>query len=187
MKTGDKVKVLDNGEWKDGRLLNKTETSWYVVGIGEPHYFNYKKVYVNASEVKQFVEASPAQHANELPVLFQNVQETLASLLPDEKVEIKDGSVVGYHGAVTLDPAIIETQTIGRFVERAVWQVSIWKVHPATRHEPEDVSDCPVGKPTGIHGASQLFVETIFKLKLEDYLNNKATVAWEALTLTNGY
>jgi hypothetical protein len=177
MENGCKVKLRVKDQWRHGTLLNKDNL---LCGLGEPHYFNYEERHYDRSDIKEFVpldeEVAEATHQKELQSAFVMAQEAFADLMPNEKVEIKDNclSCMG----VTLDPVIHEKETIARFVEVAAWQVNIWKHHPATRWEPEDYSDCPVGSPTNYQCAVQLFVLTVFKLKADCYWDAKADEAF---------
>lgn len=68
----------------------------YKVAIGEPHYFNYAEREIHQNDVQRFIplpdETAAAKHAEELPLAFAAVEKALAKLMPDEKIEIKEGN-----------------------------------------------------------------------------------------------
>jgi len=197
MNAGDPVKVLVNEVWKSGTFLGQRQIECagsvtdgdivYNIGIGEPHHFNYEEEEFYPQFVKRFIplsdEAEKAKHDAELPLAFAMVERALAELLPGETVEIKEGSISAYGGAVTLDPVVYETPRIGAVQESAGWQVTVWKYYHATRHEPEDYVDSPVGDATNYSSAVQRFIETIFKIKADGYWDHLAdeamAQAWE--------
>jgi len=195
LKAGCKVKVrVRDKDWRQGKLIKVLPQGLneekYLCGVGEPHYFNYEERPFDRFDVKQYVELPEEQalatHLQEAQLAFALVQEAVAKLMPDEKVELVQTnaasgnveiSIVGYYGGVTLDPVIYEQETIGQVVERAAWQVTTWHSYPDTRTEPGGVDDCPIGTPTNYAQAAVLFVETLFKLKANDYWQNKADEA----------
>lgn len=192
MKKGDKVKVKVDAGWRAGTVLRvskKNDGLHYLVGIGEPHHFNYTKEWRQTPAIKRFQEISP-EEANALHLMgleqgLALAQGALAELLPGETVDLlndghSDPSIRGYHGAVTLDPVVFEQETIGAFIERAGYQVTVWKYVHATRHQPEEYVDAPVGTYPTIGAAVQEFVKTIFALKSSDYWDHKSDEAMAA-------
>jgi len=95
-----------------------------------------------------------------------------------------DNTLSGYHGAVTVDPVQYEQETIGAFIERTGYQVTVWNYHHATRSQPEEYVDAPVGTFPTIGAAVQEFIKTVFALKSQDYWQAKAdnamAEAWAA-------
>lgn len=192
MKVGDLILVqVDADSWRRGTFLGQRSVTegraqnqhelMYKVGIGEPYYFNYEEREVYPHSVKRFIplseEDAKAKHDSELMPAYTMAQAALFALMPGEKIEVKDGSIVGYGGAVTLDPVVYETPRIGAVQETAGWQVTVWKYHYATRHQPEEYEDCPVGDATNYRTAVQKFIETLFKLKAEGYWDHLADEA----------
>jgi hypothetical protein len=195
MEKGEAVKVLvGENEWRRGTVLGlrspdrKNEPTIIRVGVGEPHYFNYEEKDFT-SGVKRLQEQTDEAHVTnlerDLPIGLELAKEAAAVLLPGETITLKvsDQTISGYHGAVTIDPVQYEQETIGAFIERTGYQVTVWKQYPATRHQPEEYVDAPVGTYPNIGQAVQVFLETIFKLKAEDYWQHKAdeaqAAAWE--------
>jgi hypothetical protein len=116
--------------------------------------------------------------------VLESLNEALADLLPTETAELKDGVISAYYGAVTLEPCVYDQKRIGAIQEIPGWSVTVWRVHPATRHQPEDVSDSPQGSFPNYALAIQKMIEVIFRCKAEDYWNHKAdegmAEAWAA-------
>jgi hypothetical protein len=173
MKAGDPILIEVDGKWRRGSFLADHGGAVYMVGIGEPHYFNYEKRKVANTQVKRFIpltdEDAAATHQAELPQAFAMVEAALKALLPDEKVEIKDGSILAYHGGVTLDPVVYETSRIGAVQETAGWQVHVVHYHYATMDQPEEYELVEVGAASRLAAAVLLFIETIFKQKAHCY------------------
>lgn len=192
MNTGDPilVNVSDDGDdiglnWRHGTFLGQCPgCCLYKVGIGEPHHFNYEEKEVYPHSVKRFIplteEAAAAKHDAELPLAFAMVQAALVELMPGVTAEIKDGSIFAF--GVTLDPVVYETPRIGAVQETAGWQVTDWKYYHATRNQPEEWVDVPVGEPTHYGIAVQRFIEAIFKVKANSYwerlADDAAATAW---------
>lgn len=197
MKQGDPILVNEMGEgkWRRGTFISQRRIECpgsvtdgdtiYTVGIGEPHHFNYEVEEVYPQFVKRFIplaeEAAKAKHDAQLPLAFAMVQAALVELMPGVTAEVKDGSISCF--GITLDPVVYETPRIGAVQETAGWQVTEWKYYHATRNQPEDWVDSPVGEPTNYGQAVRQFIEAIFRLKANSYWDNLAEEAmaraWE--------
>ena len=180
IKVGETVKVKWNGEWKHGKVLEVLDTNCKI-GIGEP--YNYKMLEVFQYDLKRFQELPDAQHQadidRDMPIGLALAQEAITTLLPGEDVSFKDSDNVisGYYGAVTIDPVVNEFPTIGGFIERTAYQVTMWKYYYGTRYQPEEYSDVAVGTYPTIQQAVQVFLKTIFELKSNDYWQSKSDQA----------
>jgi len=186
MKPGTKVVVCHRrGDatitWSKGVVLGSRLVNHETIlniGVGEKHYFNYKEEEFSSHSVKRFEELPQEQadmlHAEQLPLALAMAEKALATLLPEEKLEVKDGYIFGYGGSVTLDPVVYEVQTIGAVREVAGWCVTKWKRYPATRVQPEEVLDDPVGQFPNYGQAVQKFIEVIFAMKSADYWQAQA-------------
>ena len=177
MKNGDPILIEDDGRWLRGTFLARREDSegkannqheiLYKVGIGEPHFNEEREVYPHS--VRRFIplseEAAKAKHNAELPLAFEMVRVALEGLMPGEQVEIKDGSIVGYYGKVTLDPVVYKTPRIDAVQEIAGWQVHVIHYNYATRNQPEEYEPVEVGVASNWPHAVHQFVVTIFKQK----------------------
>ena len=197
MKIGDPILVnvdptLGDGQnWRRGTFISQRRIECpgsvtdgdtvCMVGIGEKHYFNYEEKEVYPHSVKRFIplaeEEARAKHTQELPLVFAMVQAALAELLPGVTAELKEsrldiGSISCF--GITLDPVVYETPRIGAMQETAGWQVTDWKYYHATRHQPEEWVDSPVGEPTHYVPAVQRFIEAIFKAKANSYWEHLA-------------
>lgn len=190
MKAGDLVKVKRGDHWRQAKLLPLPENAvGRHVQILEPGMVGFEQVLVDNHLVKRYqpLEEDWQPTDQELMEVYTTAQKALFALLPGETIEVKDRSIVGYHGAVTLDPENVEQETIGAFIERKGWAVTVWKHESATRHHPEEIWDAPVGKYLNYGAAVQSFVETIFKLKSEDYWNAQADEAMAKEFQENGW
>lgn len=171
----DLVRVCVNNQQRDGKILSRNADK-VLVGIGEPHYFNYEEKEFSLDEIKRFYPISVDATANASKILlsegFEHIKKLLQNLLPSEVAEVKDDTIVGYHGSVTLETVIMEVARIGGIQEVAGFQVTIWRSHPATFHEPEYVSDYVVDVYRSLPEAASVFVQTIFKCKCDDYCNS---------------
>lgn len=191
MKAGDTVKVRirhgDKHSWRTGTVIGSREiappvsTTVWMIGHGE--FTSYRETEFESNDIKRFTpqtdEAHVANFERDLPLGLALAEEALAELLPNETVALKvsDQTISGYHGAVTIDPVQYDHETIGSFIERTGYQVTVWKHIPATRLQPDEYVDAPVGTYGTIGAAVQVFIRTIFKLKSEDYWNAKADAA----------
>ena len=201
MKIGDEVKVLsrkarDWGQdiWSRGKVLgvrmNPFEPRWSVYKIGFGEFNSYQELEFERHEIKSYQEQSDADYnANierDIPIGLALANAALAELLPGEEVVFKDadGELSAYHGGVTISPTKYDQPKIGGLIERTGWEVTTWDVQPSTREHPEEYIDAPVGTFPTIQRAVEHLVQTIFKLKSQDYWNSKADAAqaeaWEA-------
>lgn len=180
MNVGDKVKVFIGKEtWVSGTVVGirtidpPVSVTVYNVGYGE--FSLYKEKEFEIHHIKRYQEQSDAEYnadiERDIPIGLALAKEALSKLLPDEVVALKDcdGVLSGYHGCVTISPIQYDQQRIGGLVERTGWEVSTWNVEPQTRWHPEDCFDVSVGKFPSIQLAVKSMIETIFKLKANDY------------------
>lgn len=192
MKIGQKVKVdiVRGGEdialWQPAKLLKITRGDNPIceVQFGEPDKVGYFVDNVPLRSVREFRELTwidgECSEINEMverdvPNIVKSLTNALVKLLPDQPFAVESNTViVAYNGSLTMEPVVIETRTIGAFVERPGWSVTVWRQHPATRNQPEDVSDCVVGQYLNYGQAVQKFIETLFLMLSEDYWNNQA-------------
>lgn len=188
MKNGDPILVLFGKQWRRGTFLSQRQITCpgsvtdgdtvYMVGIGETHYFNYEEREVYPQHVKRFIplseEDATAKHQAELMPAYQMAQAALFALMPGETIEVKDRSILGFHGGVTLDPVVYETLRIGAVQETAGWQVHVVHYHYATRNQPEEYEPVEVGTASDWRTAVRLFIETIFKQKANSYWEHLA-------------
>ena len=180
MKVNDPCVMRTQHGWRKGTVLEVAPNGALRVGIGEPHYFNYEAGWCHASDVKRYepiTEDKEAANAALASEVLEAANAALADLLPTETAELKEGIVSAYYGSVTLEPCVYEQETIGAVREVAGWSVTVWRRRPATRHQPEDISDSPQGSFPNYAQAIQKFVSTIFACKAEDYWNHKADEA----------
>jgi len=177
MNIGNPVRVVVDNKERTGTILSLKENT-AIVGIGEPHYFNYQEKEVPINELKRYYPITAEAEENAKKILltdgFEMTKDLLQAILPTEIAEIKDDAISGYYDAVSLETVVTDAPRIGGIQEVTAYSVTIWKSHPATRYEPEDVSDHPVGTYRSLSEAVQVFVETIFKLKCKDYMQSKA-------------
>jgi hypothetical protein len=201
MKVGSTVKVLARkalppgvSVWVKGKVLGvrhidpPVSTTVYKVGFGE--YSSYQEREFERQEIKTYQEQSDEEfNANvdrDMPIGLALAQEALAELLPSETVMYKDAdrTISGYHGTVTIDPVQYDAPRIGGEIEQTGYQVTVWKYIPATRHQPDEYVDSPVGTFPTIQRAVQEFVKTMFAVKSQDYWEHKEdeakAAAWKA-------
>lgn len=181
MKENDSCVIRSaNGKgWSKGKVLEVVNDGLFIA-IGEPHQVGYEKGWCHRGDVKRYepvTEDKEAENAALAPTVLEFAQKALDDLLPGEVVELKEGIVSGYYGAVTLEPCVYEQETIGAVREIAGWSVTVWRHFPATRHSPEEMSDSPIGSFPNYAIAIQKFVATVFACKAEDYWQAKADAA----------
>lgn len=179
MKMGDSILVLD-GPWKSGVFIAHNEDGTLRVGIGKPNHYNYRITDRQPSDVKRFISlaesAAASFHEAESPKLFAMIKEAGEKLLPTVSIKLVEGSIVALDGAVTCDPVVFNQVRIGAVEEVAGWQVNLWKHYPATRYEPENVSESPQGLPSrNLYSLAQNFLNSVFKVISAEY--------WEAKNL----
>lgn len=200
MQIGDTVKVLSRKSippnqdiWSRGKVVavsgvvGDRQSVKYKVGFGE--FSSYQEKEFERNDIKTYQELSDADYNAEIernmPIGLALANEALAELLPGEVVVFKDadGELSGYGGAVTLSPTQYDQPKIGGLIERMGYEVTVWSYVHATRHQPEEFVDAPVGTFPTIQRAVEELVQTIFKLKSKDYWNAKGDAAqaeaWE--------
>ena len=190
MKTGDTVKVLtikslppNVDVWERGKILDirrgqlpPGEPIRYLVGYRE--FSSYTENLFERNDLKTYVEQSEEDftrnYERDLPIGLALGNEALAHLMPGETI-IQDGNMLfGYGKSVSLEPTQYDSPKIGGLIERTGYEVTVWTFHHATRWEPEDASDSQIGVYPTIQKAIEVMLETIFKLRSQDYFNNKA-------------
>jgi hypothetical protein len=195
MQAGDNVKVriqnegFANHRWVTGKVLGlrspERRGEPTIIKVGHGEYSSYVEQEFPATDVKRYTPLADERHVanfeRDLPIGLVLAQTAIADLLPGETVTLKvsDQSISGYHGAVTLDPVVFEQETIGGFIERTGYQVTVWKHIPASRVQPDEYV-APVGTYPNIGVAVQEFINTIFKVKATDYWQAKADEAMAA-------
>jgi len=200
MKIGDTVKVLSRKSlppaqdlWQRGKVISVREiappvsTTVYKVGFGE--FSSYEEREFERHEIKSYQEQSDADfNANferDMPIGLALANEALAELLPGEVVVYKDADneLSAYHGAVTIGPVQYDAPKIGGLIEKTGYEVIVWTTVPSTRWHPEEYVDAPVGTYPTIQQAVKELVQTVFRLKSQDYWQSKADAAqaesWE--------
>ena len=181
MKPGQKVKVarFDNN-WQEGTFLSMDEQQTCQIEFGKPGLIGHRIENLNRMAIREFrpleyvdgeCPALDKMAQENMPFVIESLTKTLQDLLPNETFIIEEGIVYAYHRAISLQPVVVETRSIGAFIEHPGWSVTVWKHHPATRHEPEDISDSTVGEFLHYGQAVQKLVETLFLLKSTDYWN----------------
>lgn len=171
MRTGDKVVVKIRDLWNRGTIVECRPDDMYMVGVGEPHYFNYSVMEFHASNIKRFVELPEEEEAakckTELAQAWELVRQLMGKFLPDETVEIKDDAIYSAKWGVALESVVYETSTIGVVTEVFSWQVNVACYTHATRDQPEHWDVVDVAPPSNWSGAAEVFIETIFHRKLD--------------------
>jgi hypothetical protein len=183
MKVGDKckVRVPESKHDRMGTVLG-IDGDNILVGVGQPHYFNYTEQIFNRRQVIRYVELSQEEadriHAEQLPKMVELARKTFAELLPGEDIIEIDGGIAAYCNSVTIEPVIMERSTISAIYQDAGWAVTAWKMIPATRYEPDDVVDFPKGEFASYTSAVLQLAETVFGLKVQDYWNHLSDQAY---------
>jgi hypothetical protein len=208
MKTGDTVKVRirkafydKDGKqtipelWHVGKILGISGTVGfsnsvkYRIGHGE--HSSYIEENFPVTEILKYEPLSEEQHAEdiarELPKGLEHAKDLLKVLMADETVELKDESLIGYHGAISIDPTYIDSKRIGSLVEITGWEVTIWTETHATRWNPSEKIDTHVETFRSIKQAVEKMINVIFSMRMADYLANKAEqeqeIAWSQESL----
>ena len=181
MKIGDRVKVLYRKTWKLGWILDiNTDSTIYNVGFGET-LSCYKEKEFERHDVKSYKKQSDDEHNSiierDIPIGLSLANAALSDLLPGEKVVLKDGILYGYYDAVSISPTQYDQPTISGLIERTGWEVERLHFRPSTRWEPEDCDLSTVGTFPIIEQAVSTMIETIFKLKCNDYWTGKGEEA----------
>lgn len=164
MKTGDMC-ILSCG--RKGHVL-KVNPETVLVGVGEKHYFNYHEKEFPQREVREFVPLKDEEKNEDLSKIVAFLDKIAGSILPGEKVAMRDGAIWGYHNSVSLEPAVVEVQSIARVTEVSGWTVTTWKQTCGSYWEPADVDDHTVGEFTTEYAAAAVFLKTIFDMRVDD-------------------
>jgi len=164
MKTGDMC-VLSCG--RKGHVL-KVNPETVLVGVGEKHYFNYREEEFPRHQIRQFVPLKDEEKDEDLGKIVAFVEKVTDSLLPGEKITVQDGAIWGYYNSVSLEPAVVEVQSIARVTEVSGWTVTTWKQTSGSYWEPADVDDHTVGEFTNWKTAAAVFLKTIFDMRVDD-------------------
>lgn len=181
MKSGDEVKVFV-------QIGLMREPKWLIGEISRFHPFaDSKNIIVNVSgnrlcltrekvrlwepttqkEIDQFSESGWER-------LKDAVEKGMKEFFPDEKVSYDDAEKsisVGEHLYISAGSA--EIKTIVSFREVPVWVVTEYVGVPATRWEPEDVSENERGSSANPVSAAKIFVDSLWNAKAEGF--------WESL------
>ena len=194
--TGAKTPLNGEDYWETAKFLGWWNQADQIceVQIGEPEKVGYRVIHIHRHFVREFRQLEIDENGEcpainemvqrDIPKISESLTNALAKLLPNTPFAIESNTVVvAYNGSLTMEPVIVETRSIGAFIESPGWSVTVWRQHPATRNQPEDVSDCVVGKYTHYGQAVQKFIETLFLMQSEDYWDNQADLAlieqWE--------
>jgi hypothetical protein len=169
MQTGDSVMVMRK---KRGTVI-WTNSHSIMVGVGEKGHFNYDEQVFACRDVKRYQELKEEEAtkaiAKDIPIGVALITGALDTTAPAKLITENGNIISGYGGAITLEPAVFVAESIGAFIEKAGYSVTKWHRYPATRHEPEDVEDFPVGIYPTIQAASQVFVKTLLGMMVDDY------------------
>lgn len=194
MKVGDSVKVHDTRtggdgklEWQAGQILEINPPSPFViVGVGEPHWFNYFKKEYTTDRIRRFErienpdDAIKAMVSASMLAFKDSLHNALIELLPGVSGAFgDDGTVSLYHGSVTIQPCIMEVRCIGVDREVCGWSVSGWTSYPDTRHEPGGVDENSLGEFRHYGDAIKAAIKAVFERKLNDYYEGLSAQAME--------
>ena len=174
MKSGDLV-ICGN---ERGRIVNITNLL-AIFQAGSPnHWYGIEKTVIFA-HLKRFIPLPvndqgicPAlqEAVKKLPEIQEQLNQALKALLPDEQpAKMIDNEIFLYHKSVSLTPVISEVAAINGIHEIVAYAVTAWKHHPGSWEEPPDVSDTEIGTYQSQSQAIQKAIETVFKLKQDDY------------------
>jgi len=102
----------------------------------------------------------------EAPVVMDLVQRAFTALLPGQtfQLDLEDGHTINLDG-VTLLPCTMEVKRIGGIKEFPAFQLTDWKVYPASRMEPEDVSEIPISEHRSAWDAASALVQYVLAQK----------------------
>lgn len=109
-----------------------------------------------------------------LAVLKEKIEDALKNLMPDEKIEVKDGIIYGYYGAISCEETICTGKRISGTFEYPGWSILLWHEIPSNQYEPADIDYKKVFEGNQINSLAARFVQTIFELKSNDY--------WQAIS-----
>jgi hypothetical protein len=171
-----KIKVKINNKWRIAKLLNENVfQDEFCVEINEPGMVGHNIIVVTSDKVKRYetLDEDTDLSKEEWDKVKASVEKALSSLMPGQTVELKDNSLFGYYGSVSLDPSIVEVESIGLFKEMRGWSVNVYKYFNGSRLDPPDVDVVTVFSHINLNSAISEFIKKIFELANNDYWDNQ--------------
>ncbi len=165
-------------KWQNAefRVINTAKTKIMVTHCGEQGTWVERHHVKKLEKMKPDVlEAWSKKNFDELVRIIRDGAPKL--LLPTffNPIETnpEECTITLYHG-VTIQPAVVETTSISGFVEHPGWSVSVWKMIPATRSEPDDVCETIVGDARSNPQAMALVFKTVFNLHVNMLIESQS-------------
>lgn len=166
-------------QWIEGKVIAIYTDKWpnsYKIGYGEFSSYT-EQDFLGGNVVKYTPLSEEAQEANiarDLPIGLALANDLIKQFLPGRPECTLDGeSLVGFKGAITIDPVTVDRKTIGGLVERTAWEVVSWSWEGGGRWHPEEKVDSPVGTYNSIGEAVSAMIKAIFAMELDGYLTAK--------------
>jgi hypothetical protein len=113
-----------------------------------------------------------------LAVLKEKIENALKNLMPDEKIDVKDGIIHGYHGAISCEETTCTGKRIGGTFEYPGWSIRLWCEIPSNQYEPADIDYQKVYQSNHVNSVAGHFVQKIFELKNNDYWQGVSDTEW---------
>lgn len=169
MKIGDKVRFqLSDKKYESRGTVLKINEDNVLVGVGEPHYFNYEERELPRRMLKVFYQMSDEDfeqfHADMLSTVHGFAKHVFQEMLPGVAVDIQDG-IINADG-FTLEPCIVEVRSISTIREVAGWSVSAWSYSHGDRDTPPDVDQISLGEFVSYYSAVIRLAEAVFGEKV---------------------
>lgn len=174
-----KVGLMKEGRWLKGIILEEYENIFIVETYGN-------KLSIEKNLVKPVREMIHDNETGRYPGLDNFVEDNWSDLknyilesikffFPEVKIKLneEDKIIECEEFGVSVTSSIKEIETISCFMEKPVWEVSSFHTIPATRYEPEDISESVVYSESSTVGAAKAFLDFIWSVKSQGYWESK--------------
>lgn len=167
-------------KWTNGKVLEKysddtclVETHGQELVLSNQKIKPYKKAKYD-SEKGGFIEIIEFTNKNweELKTIIVDAMDTF---FPDEKFSIDENekTIYAMDNQLSISGGIFEVESLSMFEDVPKWSIIQWKPIPATRWEPEDVSEIYLGNSSNNISAAKIFIDSIWAISCEVYWENK--------------
>lgn len=183
MIVGNKVRIHDTKTERTGTVIQINGDD-VLVGVGEPHYFNYEEKTFPRRQLSVLTELSMEDFdkwVNEnLPTVYERAKEVFAKMLPDVTLNFRphtrmsDGCIEAYGMGITLDPCIVEIRSIGRIREIGGYTVSRWHYDSGDYNTPPESDQEELGQFSHANSAIFRFAEAVFGEKVSGWFYAQA-------------
>jgi len=187
---GQKVKIQEDRRHERTGTVLEIVGDKVMVGVGEPHYFNYEKRMFSPTQLYNFNQLSDSDARivweSAFPKAFDYAKKLFASFLPNSVLEFieSDLMIQDKYTGICLSGEIIEQRSIGSVTEIAGYSVSASVVVPGCRTMsngdpgyPDDVDIVELGTYNNYQNAVIGMMKEVFAANIEEDLQRESEQA----------